>query len=598
MSSKIRILDENTINKIAAGEVIENPSSVVKELVENSIDAGATEITVEIKTGGRQLIRISDNGSGMNRDDALLSLERHATSKLKSIDDIFSIGTMGFRGEAVPSIASISKFTLITNAQADKEGTMILVDGGKVHQVAPVARSQGTTMEVKNLFFNVPVRRKFQRSPTYDANEILKVVSILAMGYPDIKFELISDEKNILSAARAPDLKTRVKDILGAEFARSTTPINSSFDTYQMDGIIGYPTYTRQNRTGQYLYINKRAITSPIVAYAIRDGYGTSLSTTRHPVWVVHLTIPHELIDVNVHPQKREVRLRQQEEMRQFILDGVNQALGGNHTPSFSAELNPAENSFTTASEIPPVPSFERSHFERPQVKPAFSFEVPEKQDHYAMPISKVARVEARPQSLTIRDAAPQVRVLATIPSYIIIDSETLPQRSEGLCLMDQRSAHRRIIFESLSREHVEVQQLLIPLTWHLAAHEAVLVSEHLEDFREIGIHLHESGPESFMIEGVPAILKSENIVVILQDVIHQMRDFHDKDHFKRELEKQIAQAAGRAAISIKSKLNSFEAQGLVDKLMKCQKPFQCPLGKPIIKQITPDELAGHFRSH
>lgn len=589
MSSKIRILDENTINKIAAGEVIENPSSVVKELVENSIDAGSTEITVEIKTGGRQLIRITDNGCGMNKDDALLSLERHATSKLKSIDDIFDIGTMGFRGEAVPSIASISKFTLITNDRPDKEGTMILVDGGKVHQVAPAARSQGTTMEVKNLFFNVPVRRKFQRSPSFDANEILKIVSILAMGYPDIKFELISDEKILLSAMRAPDLQTRVKDILGAEFARSTTPISNTFDTYQIDGIIGFPTYTRQNRTGQYLYINKRAITSPIVAYAIRDGYGTSLSATRHPVWVVHLTIPHDLIDVNVHPQKREVRLRQQEEMRQFILDSVNQALGGSKTSSFSTEPPVVENAPRIESQ--PI-------FERPQIRPAFTFEIAEKQEHYAIPPPKVVQPETIPQPLIMKEAPPKVRVLATIPSYIILDSETLPQRAEGLCLMDQRSAHRRIIFESLSRDQVEVQQLLIPITWHLSPHEVALVNEHIEDFRKIGIQLHESGPDSFMIDAIPAALKSENIELILQDVIHQMRDFHDKNHFRKELEKQIAQAAGKAAISNKSRLNQFEAQGLVDKLMRCEKPFHCPLGKPIMKQISPDELAGHFRSH
>jgi DNA mismatch repair protein MutL len=590
MSAKIRVLDENTINKIAAGEVIENPSSVVKELVENSIDAGATEISIEIKTGGRQLIRISDNGCGMNQDDAVLSLERHATSKLRNIDDIFAIETMGFRGEAVPSIASISKFTLITNDKTDTPGTMVIVDGGKIYQVAPAARSRGTTMEVKNLFFNVPVRRKFQRSPTYDANEILKIVSIQAMGYPEIKFELISDGKTLLSAMRAPDLQTRVKDVLGGEFGRSTLAVHAEHDAYKVDGIIGYPTYTRQNRTGQYLFINKRAITSPIVAYAVRDAYGTALSTTRHPVWVLHLTIPTDLIDVNVHPQKREVRLRQQDEMRQFIIDAVNNALGGKSEQVETQTIPTPEISLPT----PPMQSYERI-----QVRPAFTFEIAENPQDYTpqKPIPKPQPKEPEPTFLR-QAPAPTIRVLASIPSYLIIDSDTLPQRGDGLCLMDQRAAHRRIIYESLSRDHVESQQLLIPITWHLSTQEMGIVQEHLETFREIGIQLHESGPDSFMIDAIPSVLKSENIETVLQDVLHKLDAFQDKSVFKKELEKQIAEAAGRAAISTKAKLNIYEAQKLVDQLMKCKNSMQCPLGKPILKQISPEDLALQFRSH
>jgi DNA mismatch repair protein MutL len=588
MSAKIRVLDENTINKIAAGEVIENPSSVVKELVENSIDAGATEISIEIKTGGRQLIRISDNGCGMNQDDAVLSLERHATSKLRNIDDIFNIGTMGFRGEAVPSIASISKFTLITNDNTDKEGTMVIVDGGKIYQVAPAARSRGTTMEVKNLFFNVPVRRKFQRSPTYDANEILKVVSIQAMGYPEIKFELISDGKILLSAMRTPDLQTRVKDIQGAEFGRSTLPIKAEHDAYKIDGVIGYPTYTRQNRTGQYLYINKRAITSPIVAYAVRDGYGTSLSTTRHPVWILHLTIPNDLIDVNVHPQKREVRLRQQDEMRQFILEAVNNALGG--------KKETAEPEMLAAPAVMPIVT---PTFDRPLIRPAFTFEVTEKPAEYTPPKPFAKPQTKLPEPTFLREVPQQnAKVIASIPSYLILDGDTLPQRGEGLCLLDQRAAHRRIIYESLNRDQIEVQPLLIPITWHLSPQEMELVKEHLDAFRKLAIHLHESGPDSFMIDAIPSVLKSENIETVLQDVLHKMDSFHDKSFVEKELEKQIAEAAGRAAISSKAKLSIYEAQKLVDQLMKCKNPLQCPLGKPILKQISPEDLALQFRSH
>jgi DNA mismatch repair protein MutL len=218
MSSKIRVLDEITINKIAAGEVIENPSSVVKELIENSIDAGSSEISVEIRGGGRQLIRISDNGSGMNSDDALLCLERHATSKLKEIDDIHSLSTMGFRGEAIPSIASISKFMILTSPGKDDQGTMVIVDGGKLLNCSSAVRSKGTTLEVKNLFFNVPARKKFQRSPNFDITEILKVVSAQALAHPEIKFTLTHNDENLLSTNQSGYMKERIISVLGDEF--------------------------------------------------------------------------------------------------------------------------------------------------------------------------------------------------------------------------------------------------------------------------------------------------------------------------------------------------------------------------------------------
>lgn len=583
MSTKIRLLDETTINKIAAGEVVENPASVVKELVENAIDAGSTEIAVEIKSGGRLLIRITDDGCGMGRDDAVLALERHATSKIRTIDDLFTVGTMGFRGEAVPSIASISKFTLITNDNPESEGTMILIDGGKVQQVAGAARSQGTTIEVKNLFFNVPVRRKFQRSPTYDTNEILKVVTLEALAHPSIKFELISDGRQLLTMGRGQTLTERVKDILGAEFSRATTVIESEFDGIKIAGVIGFPTYTRQNRTGQYLFINKRPVVSSIVGYAVRDGYGTALPTTRHPVWVLQLTLPAELVDVNVHPQKREVRLRQQQELRQFIVSAVNKALGGQFDTEKVEVGVEAER-----AEISSVP--------RPFIRPAFSFDIPEQQEPLPFFPRQKAQ-EPKPMPLPLTPPKQTARVLATIQNYLVIDGETLSEKREGLCLVDQCAAHRRIIFESITREDKEIQQLLIPFTWELPTQEAAIVREHIEDFNHIGLSLHESGPHCFMIDAIPATLKSEDLHPILEDILNDLRRFQASDQFRKELEKQFAQAAGRATVSRRKKLSLYEAQGLVDQLMACKNPLQCPFGKPTFTQLSPDDLALQFRS-
>nr|MBA2726763.1 DNA mismatch repair endonuclease MutL [Parachlamydiaceae bacterium] len=355
MSSKIRVLSDDTINKIAAGEVIENPSSVVKELTENSIDAGATEITIEIREGGRQLIRISDNGCGMNGDDALLCLERHATSKLKAVDDIEALVTMGFRGEAMPSIASISKFTLLTRlsetAIEDQPGTMVIVDGGKIVKCCPVECSKGTTIEVKSIFFNVPVRRKFQKSPSYDAAEICRIVTLLALANPEIKFQLISNQETIISAPAFPKdsfqeaLNERVQQILGNDFSRGLCPLTGMTGEYTLQGFLGLPASTKHNRTGQYLFINRRAVSSPLVSYAIREGYGTMLSTGRHPIYVLHLTMPGNLLDVNVHPQKREVRLRQEHVLKDLIIRSVSDSLqrGGAKAPmtiSKSMEFN------------------------------------------------------------------------------------------------------------------------------------------------------------------------------------------------------------------------------------------------------------------
>ncbi len=269
METKIRLLDDTTINQIAAGEVIENASSVVKELVENSLDASATEITVEIKAGGRQLIRIIDNGIGMSPDDAILCLERHATSKIRAVEDVHSITTMGFRGEAIPSIASISKFTLLTRPKnQDTTGTMVLVEGGKIKKTCEVMRAPGTTIEIKNLFYNLPVRQKFQRSVSYDAGEIHKIISSIALGNPHVKFNLISQEKNILSIPAwngnniLDGIGDRIKTLLGEGLYRNIESFDYKDAPYHFFGYLGTPDYTRHNRTGQYLYINGRPIFS------------------------------------------------------------------------------------------------------------------------------------------------------------------------------------------------------------------------------------------------------------------------------------------------------------------------------------------------
>lgn len=579
MESKIRILSEQTINKIAAGEVIENPSSVVKELVENSLDAGASEITVEIKGGGRQLIRVSDNGCGMNPDDALLCLERHATSKIKSVEDLHNLYTMGFRGEAIPSIAAISKFSLLTCPQNEEKGTRVTVDGGRIISSSSVPCPAGTILEVKDLFFNVPVRKKFQRSPAYDVQEIQKMLTLLALGYPTIKFTLISNQETLLSTTRTQKsefidiLGERIENTLGSEYLRGLIPLEGTKETLHLQGFIGLPAYTRHNRTGQYLFINKRGVVSPLISYAVREGFGPMLSTNRYPIFVLHLGIPGSFVDVNVHPQKREVRLRQELRLKELVIHSVEKAL---HQTESCFEERRIPSPFPKTVYVPPPPKFEL-HF-RPEPAPRQEEETLFK--------------ELSPQNVL-------PRALATISGYIIVDSKTIPKFShESLCVVDQNLAHSRILFEKLSRKEVTgvIQQtLLIPYTLEVSPTESALLKDYVECFNQVGIGIKEFGPHTFLIDALPPFFGNTDVGELIGDLLKKVREYHDLDAFQRDHKRAIALSASRAAVSKNSKLSIEEAQKLMNQLMQCENPYQCPQGKTTMIQIGPDELAKQF---
>lgn len=602
MTSKIRILDEHTINKIAAGEVIESPASVVKELVENSLDAGATEICVEVKGGGRQLIRITDNGCGMNKDDVILCLERHATSKIKQVEDIQSIFTMGFRGEAIPSIAAISKLTILTATRDEDNGTLLIVEGGNINQCGKAVRSPGTTIEVKSLFFNVPVRRKFQRSPAHDAAEIFKVLTVLSLGYPNIKFQLIEDQKTKIQTGSPQDqiefsalLKERISSVMGSELIAGCCPVDISTHYVNLVGYIGLPAYSRANRTGQYLFINRRAVFSPLISHLVREAYGTTLPQNKHPIFILHLSLPGEFIDVNVHPQKKEVRLRQESGLKEVLLKGIQQAL-----------QKGAEKCHSLFSPNP------ETAYEMPKVRPTFPiFPGGEKQElkkDYTLPIQEriipqkpAINLSLFPQPPVEKRSFP--KVLNTIPNYIILDALSLeswraiPQ--DGLCLLDQKAAHARVIFENLLQAkpgEISVQALLIPQTLNLSPHEANLLRLHLNTFLAAGIHVHEIGNHSFMVEAIPSVFGNVDIVKLMMDLMENILDVQEKDIIEKEIERRVALSASYAAVNTGKRLQIEEAQGLVNHLFKCQTPFLCPKGKPTLSYIGADELIKKFQ--
>jgi DNA mismatch repair protein MutL len=604
MSSKIRVLDEQTINKIAAGEVIENPASVVKELVENAIDAKASEIAVEIKEGGRQLIRVTDNGCGMCRDDALLCLERHATSKIRDIDDIHSLTTMGFRGEAVPAIASISKLSLLTCEAEGKAGTLLIVDGGRLIDCSPAARSQGSTFEIKSLFFNVPVRKKFQRSPSYDANEILKVVSIQALANPTVKFQLISNQKSILttknpkSSVAIEQIKERISDVLGMEFSHGLAPLEREHNGYKLMGYFGLPSHSRQNRTGQYLFINQRAVLSPLVSYAVKDAYSTTLGANRHPVFVLYLTMQGDVVDVNVHPQKREVRLRQENTLRQFITLAVEEALQGIGIQIFSSPTF-YEPPVFLAKSVSQEPIEEVNHrFDKQELRSkttSYYQEIPlsSEIESYQPKQLLIAEIEDNLQYADRKVPFPtSFKVIAALQQYLILYSP------EGkLQLLDQSSAHSRILYEQLLQKEegkIAMQQLLIPITLELAPLEASLLKGNLDLINGLGIQIQDFGKNSFIIHAISPFFDNTDIADVILKILSDMEGCHTMES---ELQKNICRTASRAALSKNKILTLAEGQHLYHQLMKCRHPFHCPHGTPTIVEMHKEDIAKQFQN-
>jgi len=645
--SRIRVLTEDTINKIAAGEVIENPASVVKELTENSIDAGATDIVVEIVEGGRQMIRIIDNGCGMSKDDALLCLERHATSKLKVIDDIHAIHTMGFRGEAIPSIASISKFTLITryhdHDHSDELGTFISVDGGKIINCTAVACEKGTTLEVKSLFFNVPVRKKFQKSPTSDVAEILRMVSLLALGHPEIKFRLISNKETLLMTLKPTGttfheiLKERIKDVLGQEYSDNLLAVELVDPQCTIRGFVGKPSSFKHNRTGQHLFINKRGVQSSVVSYGVRDGFGTMIPTGKHPIYVLNLELEGENVDVNVHPQKREVRLRQEYILKGLVIRAVEMAL---QRKSISTQFDSNEETLThnqdepypferEAIVQPPKWNSSESYSDEKQHSSTYQFfnyfsdvdndvgyKIPTNIDlctqataamsdqgqHQAINQDTSEGICTKPgpavQSFKFfEDTSPKPKfeVVASIPGHFVAlkrDNEKL-----SLYIVDQRAAHARITYENLLKinETLPSQSLLIPYTLTLSPSDAALMQEQISYFQSAGIHIGEFGKQSFVIDALPAVFGNVDLQKLIDELLESLRENCASDQIEKERKKQIAKAASRSSVNSERTLSAPEAQLLIDQLVLCEIYDTCPYGKKTFVSFTPDQLSKLF---
>jgi DNA mismatch repair protein MutL len=574
--NRIRLLPEHVANQIAAGEVVERPASVVKELVENSLDAEARHITVTVKNGGRSAIVIADDGFGMSRDDALLALERHATSKIAKAEDLARIRSLGFRGEAVPSIAAVSRFALTSRERGTLSGTRIQIAGGKILSVQDTGAAEGTTVEVRNLFFNLPARRKFLRSEQTETAHIEHIVTLCALAHPDVAFRLVVDERDRFNLAPASELARRLRELYGNQLVEQLVPLTGS----EIHGFIGKPGISRADRSQQHVFVNGRPVESKGINYALLEGYHTALMKSRFPVTFLFIEIDPELVDVNIHPAKREVRFRDEHAVRQAVIDAVRKA------------LEPTGETFqpVTGTGWPVRLRTESAQPTETQTAlPVVAAAVP------AAPGAATTAAGDRGHYRTevVTDEG-RWRVLGVIGQlYVLIESP------EGLVLMDQHAAHERVLFERMLKElesdSAPAQKLLLPVTLELDARDAAFLHANLKTLHKLGIGVSEFGERTFLVDALPPYFRLENIHQIFRNIVDELRQTGEQVHARRLGEDKIATTVCRHAVKAHDPLRGEELRALLEQLHRCDLPYTCPHGRPTLIQISYAELEKKF---
>lgn len=617
--SKIRVLPESISNRIAAGEVIERPASVVKELVENAIDAGAEKICVEIEKAGVRLIRVTDDGSGMDADDALLCLEPHATSKIAQERDIERIVTLGFRGEALPSIASVSRFSLKTRQRSALEGNEVIVQGGKFIKTAPVGCAPGTEMTVKDLFFNTPARKKFLKTEATEEKHIEEMLYMLALPYPQITFELFIDGKCIFSSPAHDTLLPRLKTFFGKAFVDGVLPVGYSSEDVKITGFIAMHGLNRNTRREQRTFVNGRGVESVTLYQGIREGYGSLVEKGRFPPVVLFISLDPSLVDVNVHPAKREVRFRNERKLAFDLAEAVRTALRLTPAPSITVDPSVSLKSMLDGADV----SYEIRQAEHP----AFDFQE-ENPTPKAFPSIRVPwmypasgqqsenndeeMTESRVSNELFEEPEPPVQSLkfpeqtSSVPELpgsgplkivgILDNTYILASGTTGLIIIDQHAAHERVMFEKLLKgasPDNPAQKLLLPVNLELSRAEASFISKNAETLKLLGFEIDPLSSNTVMVSAIPSSIRQENIGGLIHDIISDLTE-NGASSPKANLE-VLARAACVAAVKSHDHLTSGEALSLLHQMSRCELPFSCPHGRPTIINISIRELEKRF---
>ncbi len=576
MSQRIRLLAEVVANRIAAGEVVERPASVVKELVENSLDAGAMKIEVSVERGGRSLIRVSDDGHGMGPEDALLALERHATSKIREAADLLGIRTFGFRGEALPSIASVSRFTLRTRETEALEGTEVVIDGGKVIRVGQAGCPTGTSVEVRQLFAHVPGRRKFLRTEETEWGHIEQGIRLTALARPDVSWVLRRDGAVFWQDTARPGLEERLAAVFGKNWRGSVLAVEAKDGGMRVHGYIGRPGISRATRAEQILFVNGRPVQSGSLNAALLEGYHNALMRGRFPVAVLFLELDPAGVDVNVHPAKREVRFRQDGDVRRFVCGAVAEVLRG-------GAVGPLPMPVISGSGLP--------------VWPPIGF--------MSAPTLSTPLQPASPPSSVGGSLGLEVAAVRGIPAGwrylgVVAHLYLVAEKDGGVVLIDQHAAHERILFEQLLRqvaqEDVSGQRLLYPVTIEFPPVQAQFLKERLEDLGKVGLGISAMGGNAFLVDALPPRIKTLAVEDFLRGVVTDLEKGSSTTRKDRRLSEEIiAKTVCRHAIKANDRLTEEEAVQLLVDLLACELPYTCPHGRPTMILLSKAELEKKF---
>ena len=619
----INILDSETINKIAAGEVVERPSSVVKELVENAIDAGSTAITIEIKDGGISFIRITDNGCGIPKDDISKAFLRHATSKIKSIEDLMNVSSLGFRGEALSSIAAVSQVELITKTMDDVSGYRYVCEGGEEKSIDEIGAPEGTTIIVRNIFYNTPVRRKFLKTASTEAGYVSNLVEHLALSHPDISFRFINNNQNKLHTSGNTNLKDIIYSVYGRDYAHNLIEVSGKTQDIEISGYIGRPMIVRGNRSYENYYINGRFIKSSVITKAIEDAYKGFIMPHNYPFTAIHFKIEPDIIDVNVHPQKMELRFSKNEVVSDFVYATLVEALKKMDL-AVSVTLDEPAPSKQPARMIPqPVKA------ETQPVKTEYNAIKAEKQPAASI-VSQESVVKKRderlPEPFEIKrsqqmikeDAArfetkrPETRQIGLFTdsfldsdnknNYRVIgqlfDTYWLVEFEDKFYIMDQHAAHEKVLYERLMKKIKESetgsQMIMPPVIVELNMKELQVLEENMDCFCKIGFELENFGDKTYKITGVPANLPKIDYLHMFIDLLDNMTD---ESGFGYELlAERVATMSCKAAIKGNNKISFEEAGELIYELSKADNPFNCPHGRPTLIVMTKYEIEKKFK--
>ncbi len=592
--NRIKVLDRLVANQIAAGEVIERPASVIKELIENASDAGADNISIEVSNGGRDL-RINDNGSGMSPDDLLLAFERFATSKITSIDDLNHLNTMGFRGEALASIASVAKVECTSRTRENRLGTRLIIEGGEVISMTEAACNPGTTLMVRDLFYNTPARLKFLKSASTEFSHIYQIIFNQALTHPEKAIKLIHNGREVLDTAVAPTQKEVASLLLGKEVGKALLPLEYQFPEGKVSGLITAPTLTKPTRNYQYFFLNHRWIKSPLLQKALLEGFEASLPRDAYPVAIVELFVDPAQFDVNVHPTKQEVRFINPQAVFRAVREAVKKSLSQSPLSGKLESFGPIRDqkeSFISPSEEPPMTSLKA-----PAHQPSFEIETLAasvySESPVYHPVAEKPSITYVPEHRTENTALPGgFRIYGTLQDTYILAAD-----GENLLVIDFHVAHERVLFDRLKKEpHAAPQPLLMPQQVELNPHEKAQYHENVALIEAMGFSLESFGQDSYLIRSAPAVVGPAQAAEALHQMLQDLSEGGGKATLEERRNTILESVACKAAVKAGQKLSFEEMEHLLKELFATDQPHTCPHGRPIIVEFPIKELAKKFK--